>query len=812
MAIGNLARKTGFPVSNLRINLDDLLHAHTVESERIEFKSTWDEKVTGYQVLKTICAFANDLRRDGSGYIILGVAEKDGRAELPPGGLTARQIEDATRWLKGKCRTIEPRYEPVFSPEERDGRRILVIWVPASETPPHQAPDGDKVPRKYWVRIDQETVDAQARGLLTQLVDQSTTVPWDSRAALNATVDDLSETLVREHLRACESALLDEPDARTIYRKMDMVRRVNDHEVPRNVALLFFSRDPTRWFPGAMIETSIMRAGAGGDAIDEKEFKGGVAEQVRDCLHYLQREVMESMISKVPNRFEAEHTVNYPEDALREVLVNALFHRSYAEDSPHSTLVRITSDRIDIRSTPGPVPGIDLDQLQQGGSPRLVPPRNPRVGELFKELGLAEKRLTGLGKVYQAMESNGSPPPEFHFDEGRTFFQATLFAHTRKTTRAAIRTADELRAVGRARAAADTLESAWRANPGSRRLAEELVGQCVTLGDLDRAAPVIEAVLELDPESERPNVVVQWLEALVADGQRERAHRFLREQASKLSPREAVGAAIVARRLRESDTAATLFDIAGTLILDDPRALLESAQNKQRLAGQAHRDGRAARNQELLRDARVLLERLLRMDAPRRRLAWGWRELALARRWLGEPAAAVDEAYEMATELAPDETRFWTEWGRFSERGAVAQLVWQQPKVRGLSVLESLPGPRMLGDAEYEKKSKTAEAVGRAVDKLDAVLASAIKAPDRRTRRIRKHLVDAHARIQDSGPFRIATGLEVARDLTEVIVSSTDHKEGLSADESTAVGFTELAQALAEVNARFLRWLGPHRT
>ena len=61
-------------MSNLRINLDDLLHVRTVESERIEFKATWDRKVTGYQVLKTICAFANDLRRHGSGYVILGVA------------------------------------------------------------------------------------------------------------------------------------------------------------------------------------------------------------------------------------------------------------------------------------------------------------------------------------------------------------------------------------------------------------------------------------------------------------------------------------------------------------------------------------------------------------------------------------------------------------------------------------------------------------------------------------------------------------------------------------------------------------------
>ena len=655
-------------MSNLRINLDDLLHARTVESERIEFKATWDRRVTGYQVVKTICAFANDLRRNGSGYIVIGVGEKDGRAELPPKGLSPEQIENAEKWISGNCRRIDPTYFPRISREERDGRRILVVWVPASETPPHQAPDGEKGDRKYWVRIDQKTADAQSRGLLTQLLNQSATVPWDARSALNATVDDLSETMVREHLRACESALLDEPDARAIYRKMDIVHRVNDHEVPRNVGLLFFSRDPTRWFSGAKIETSILRAGAGGDVLDEKVFDGGLAEQVRGCLAYLRREVIGSRTEKVPNELRASDRPNYPEDALREVLVNALFHRSYGQDSPHATLVRITSDRIDIRSTPGPVPGIDREQLLRGATPRLVPPRNPRIGELFKEIGLAEKRLTGLGKVYHAMERIGSPPPEFYFDEQRTFFQATLPAHPWQSAASVIRQAAELRAVGRPGAAMDALKSAWRDNPASVVLAEELVRQSVAQGDLDRAEPVIQASLELDAESKRPDVVVMWLEALVADGQGERASRFLFEHANSFSPREAIGAAIVARRLRVSDLAAKLFDVAGSAILDDPRALLESAQNKLSLSGKAFRAGRAAENRELLLDARVLLERVLRMDAPTRRHAWAWRELARARQRLGEPASAVDEAYANAIELAPDETKFREERGQREER------------------------------------------------------------------------------------------------------------------------------------------------
>ena len=515
------------------------------------------------------------------------------------------------------------------------------------------------------MRIDQRTVDAQSAGLLKQLIDQSATVPWDSRAALNATVSDLSETMVREHLRASGSALLDEPDARSIYRKMDIVRRVNDHEVPRNVALLFFSRDPARWFPGAKIETTILQAGAGGDILEEKEFKGGLAEQVDGCLAYLRRGVVQSRIEKVPNQVRASQQPNYPEDALREVLVNALFHRGYAEDAPHTTLVRVTSDRIDVRSTPGPVPGVDQDQLLRGATPRLVPPRNPRIGELFKEIGLAEKRLTGLGKVYQSMEQNGSPPPDFYFDEHRTFFQATLFAHPWQSAASAIRKAQELRAVSRPGAAVDALESAWRANPSSLVLAEELLRQCVAQGDLDRASPVVEACLGMNVESDRPDVIVPWLQALVADGQPTRVRHFLRLHFARLSSREAIGAAIVARRLRDADMATMLFRAAGPAILDDPRALLESAQHKLWLAGQAHRAGHEAENRSLLEDARVLLERLLRMEAPPRRHAWAWRELAKVRRWLGEPRSVVDEAYAKAIEMAPDEQQFQTERARY---------------------------------------------------------------------------------------------------------------------------------------------------
>ena len=64
----------------LPINITELIHGSTVESERIEFKEGWNPEI----ILHTICAFANDVNNWGGGYLVIGIAEENGRALLPP--------------------------------------------------------------------------------------------------------------------------------------------------------------------------------------------------------------------------------------------------------------------------------------------------------------------------------------------------------------------------------------------------------------------------------------------------------------------------------------------------------------------------------------------------------------------------------------------------------------------------------------------------------------------------------------------------------------------------------------------------------
>ena len=392
----------------LPFNLDDLLHCRGVESERVEFKASWDPQVTGPQVLRTICAFANDFDNLNGGYIVIGVEECDGRADLPPRGLSAKDVDAAQIWIRGNCNRIDPTYPPILSPETVKGRLILVVWAPGSDMRPHRAPAARGGPPRYWIRLGAETVDAEQHGdLLRGLVEQTARVPWDDRRTLEARISDLREAKVREYLRDVGSGLLDEPSEAEIYRRLRVTMKVNDHETPRNVGLLFFSNDPERWFRGAKIEVVHFTADRAGDVQEERTFRGGLADQFRDCLNYLEN-LSTSHLQKQQDRSQVRGWVSYPLPALRETLVNAVYHRGYDVDQPEPTKVYLYPSRVEIISYPGPVPGIEPRHLVPDARIPAVPARNRRIGEFLKELKLAEGRLSGLPKVFRAMETNGN--------------------------------------------------------------------------------------------------------------------------------------------------------------------------------------------------------------------------------------------------------------------------------------------------------------------------------------------------------------------------------------------------------------------
>lgn len=658
----------------LSVNLQDLLRGLNVETERLEFKAAWRPETTGPQVLRTICAFANDFNNLNGGYVVLGVEEYNGRAVLPPSGLSPSETENAQKWIRGNCKRINPPVLPIMAAENIEGRNILVLRVPASDERPHQAPDRRGESRKYWIRSGSETVDASASGQLKALLELTTRIPWDDRRAHESSLEDIREGLVREHLRSVDSGLLNEQDPVKVYRAMGITAPANGYEVPRNVALLFFSARPDTQFPGARIAFARFRDETGGDVIDERIFHGPLPAQFQDCLTYLEN-LTHVHIAKSQDRPEARRWVSYPRTAFREALINAIYHRSYDPGVGEPTKVFLYPNRTVIASYPGPVPGIEVDHLMPGGQLPLVPARNRRIGEFLKERRLAEGRLTGLQKIRTSMDANGSPPPRFDFDPQRTYFQVTLPAHPEFAAISALEDAAHARAVGNPAAAFERIESAWRASPGSATLAAELIRLLGQRDEIGRAEKVHERFSRTE-NRQHANHVTNALIQVLTDRRGDegtngaKAKALLGTLEASAAAQDAMDSAILAKRLGELQSAHRYFEKAGETVLLDPRALHEFAQTKIALSQRVWRKkGRAWKtmHQRLLLDARVFLERVTQMEASDARHAWAWRDLGRVFGYLRQPAEQ-DRAYRRATELLPEEVRFTREWATARNR------------------------------------------------------------------------------------------------------------------------------------------------
>jgi ATP-dependent DNA helicase RecG len=103
---------------------------------------------------------------------------------------------------------------------------------------------------------------------------------------------------------------------------------------------------------------------------------------------------------------------DYPEEALREALLNALVHRDYSFSA--STLISIFDDRIEFVSIGGLMKGITINDITLG----ISVSRNPNLANLFYRLHLIEAYGTGIPKIMRSYEGQKKQPSLETSDNG----------------------------------------------------------------------------------------------------------------------------------------------------------------------------------------------------------------------------------------------------------------------------------------------------------------------------------------------------------------------------------------------------------
>ena len=417
----------------LPTNIKTLLSGNVVEWARIEFKETWKPEAS----LKTVTAFANDIDNWGGGYIVIGVAEDNGRPVLPVKGIPIEQVNNIMKDLLNKCKQIQPDYLPIAAPVDYQDKKLIVIWCPGGQSRPYRSPrtytyeKGKATASKediYFIRKMASTV-MPTNEEISDLFSLANKIPFDDRINHQAELTDLNINLIKSYLKEIGSALYDELDTMTFERlcmNMEICNSMPEYSKPKNVGLMFFSMEPDKFMPYAQIDVVEFPEGVGGDQIIEKIFKGPLHYQLREALQYIRNTVITEKIIKYPDRAEADRFYNYPYAAIEEALANAVYHKAYDVREPIE--VRIEKDKIEIISHPGPDRSVTIEGLK---SFRVTSRRyrNRRIGEFLKELHLTEGRNTGFGKILRALKDNGSPLPEFETDEEHSYFISRIFIH-----------------------------------------------------------------------------------------------------------------------------------------------------------------------------------------------------------------------------------------------------------------------------------------------------------------------------------------------------------------------------------------------
>lgn len=405
------------------INIDDLINKRVVESTRIEFKADYNPA----PIIRSICAFANDIDNIGGGYIVVGVEEDNGTPIFPIKGIPENRIDSIEKKLHEHCHFIEPLYQPVVEPVLYNGVYVLVIWVSGGYGRPYKAPKDvtEKQSYKYYyIRKFSSTVIASAQEE-KELFYVSSNIPFDDRPNLAADMTDLDIALLRSHLKKIGSDLYQyslSKDVLDIAKDMQIVSGPPENLKPLNVGILMFSEMPEKYFRYARIEVVDIPDPTGNN-MTEKIFTGPIQRQLKDALAYLKNYTIKEAIVKDNKKAEANRIYNYPYAAIEEILANAVYHRSYQINEPIT--VRITRESIEITSFPGFDRSIS-DEAIESYDIRARIYRNRRIGDFLKELHLIEGRNTGFPNAINALNKNGSPNLKFQMNPERDYLSVII--------------------------------------------------------------------------------------------------------------------------------------------------------------------------------------------------------------------------------------------------------------------------------------------------------------------------------------------------------------------------------------------------
>jgi ATP-dependent DNA helicase RecG len=376
---------------------DDLLEAfHNAESDRIERKRNADNLD---KIRELICAMANDMPNHNKPGIIF-IGQED---DLTCSGL---DIDDKLLLRLSQLRddgNIQPLPQMEVRSKIFQGCKVAVITVAPSDQPPV------KFNGRVYIRVGPRRAFAtgqEERRLLEKR--RWGNLPFDAQPFAGSALNDLDFVRFKlEFLPAVVPQDVLSQNDRSDEQQLRTLKLVGLDGTPTIAGLLFLGKSPQSLLPGAYIQfRKIDGTHLTDETIVHHEITGSLIDQIRRIDELLSLFIKTSAKVGGPVRIEKP---DYPLEALRQLVRNAIIHRTYeGTNAP----VRITwyVDRIEILSPGGPYGSVTHENF---GNEGVTDYRNPTIAELMLRLKFVEKYGVGIGIARRTLAENENPPLEF---------------------------------------------------------------------------------------------------------------------------------------------------------------------------------------------------------------------------------------------------------------------------------------------------------------------------------------------------------------------------------------------------------------
>ena len=396
------------------------LRKYNTETNRIEAKTA----ANGFpkKCYDTFSSFSNKY----GGIIIFGINEKN---NFKTEGVY--DVNDLQKQITNLCSdSMVPIIRPDIISMEFEGKNIVAVKIQEllqNQKPCYYKPSGIK--NGSYTRVGDRD-DRMTDYELYTLQSYNDHIFEDTRPNKRANIDDLNIKKLTSYIEVVKrnKPHFSKNSFNKCLKICGIIDSSKDVAYPTLAGTMIFSDYPQSFYPQLFVAcvvipgTELGDTGASGERfVDNKRVEGTIEEMLNDTMTFISRNMRTSVIfDEYGNRI---NKTEYPLEALREAVANALIHRDYSIQTENAYIsVNMYNDRIEI-SNPGTLYGNNkLDKL---GTSETMESRNPTIVRILEEKkSVIENRHTGIPTMKREMKKHGLPEPEFY--EERDFFKVVF--------------------------------------------------------------------------------------------------------------------------------------------------------------------------------------------------------------------------------------------------------------------------------------------------------------------------------------------------------------------------------------------------